>query len=180
MERTPAYSQRIALAGGHEDKKRGNAAEAGRESGCVVDSSFGRVQGNACRALCNITFGTDALHDAHTQSAVAAGALPQIVAAMRAHPATHHITFGTDALHVAHAQSAVDAGALLQIVAAMRAHSTNPALQTKACWALCNITAGVDVQRDARAQSAVAAGALPQIDASSALPISKERDPTKA
>ncbi|KAJ1639566.1 hypothetical protein T492DRAFT_832814 [Pavlovales sp. CCMP2436] len=92
------------------------------------------VQGNACRALCNITFCTDALRDARTQSAVAAGALPQIVAAMRAHP------------------SAVDAGALLQIVATMRAHSTNPALQTKSCWALCNITAGADVQRDARAQ----------------------------
>jgi len=46
------------------------------------------VQALACRALINITAGTDAQSYARRQAAVDAGALPQIVAVMRAHTAS--------------------------------------------------------------------------------------------
>jgi hypothetical protein len=88
------------------------------------------VQEQACRALAGITVGTDAAGDARKQKAADAGALPEIVAAMKTHQnvagvqehacwALANITAGTGAARGARAEKAVDAGALEAIVEAM-------------------------------------------------------------
>jgi len=91
------------------------------------------------RVVCARTAGVDT-----EDAAVAAGILPQIVAAMGVHPASAavqqaacsallYITSGTGAQGEARAHAAVDAGALPQIVAAMRAHAaTQPCMSRRA------------------------------------------------
>ncbi|KAJ1635366.1 hypothetical protein T492DRAFT_1132212 [Pavlovales sp. CCMP2436] len=108
-------------------------------------------------------------------AAVAAGIVPQIVAAMGAHPASVTVQEagcaalinsigGAGVHHAARAQAAVDAGALPLIVAAMGAHPASVAVQQYASTALCIITVSVGTAKgDARAQAAAVAGALPKI-----------------
>jgi hypothetical protein len=107
------------------------------------------------------------------KAAVAAGVLPALVAAMRAHASAAvqekacyvlvNITAGTGAQVIARKQAAADAGALPQIVAAMRAHAGSVAVQVQACWALGNITYGHGGHGgEERKQAAADAGALPQ------------------
>jgi len=125
-------------------------------------SATAAVQEWACRALANLTAGTDAQCDARKLASLEARVLPQIVATTGAPSATAavqeaacwalaNITFGVDAQGDARKQAAANADALPQIVAAMRAHSAVAAVQEQACCALDNITAGTDAQRDARA-----------------------------
>jgi hypothetical protein len=106
--------------------------------------------------------------DARTQAVVDAGALPLLVAVMRAHAGNAavqgaacgvlcNLAYKSDTLRSA----VVDAGALPLLVAAMRAHAGSAAVQETACVALWNVA------RDSRerARRVASAGALPLVDA---------------
>ncbi|KAJ1616763.1 armadillo-type protein [Pavlovales sp. CCMP2436] len=123
----------------------------------------------AAHAALAVRIVADRARNGEGDAAVAAGVLPALVAAMRAHAASAAVQeracwaliIITAAQGDVRKQAAADAGALPQIVAAMRAHAADAAVQERACWALIIITAGTGAQGDARRQAA--ADALPQI-----------------
>jgi len=103
------------------------------------------------------------------QAAAEAGAIEEVVTAMRAHPqeegvqkdgcsALANMCFGDDAAAAARRQRAAAAGAIEEVVAAMRAHPQEEKVQEKSCSALANMCSGGSGVRARRRRATQAGG----------------------
>lgn len=133
------------------------------------------MQASGCLALGHLAHGDDAAAEARRQEAAEAGAIPLVVAAMRAH--AHELDVQSrgcyalssflvgrgDAAAAAEArrQEVVNAGAIPLVVSALQVNSQDPYVQRNGCIALGRLAAGVEAEAEAGKQAAVQAGAIP-------------------
>ena len=110
--------------------------------------------------------------DKADQEVVDAGALPTIVAAMKAHADDAYVQAGgcavigntcfeggTSAAARVRAQAAMHAGALPTVLAALQAHISNEDVQKTGCMAIACLCSGRDAAGEARMRAALDAGA---------------------